>query len=87
MKKRLPRNALTVEEIRWLQEHGYALFRNWISIDEGYECKITRMGDWRALAYRSSIRALYNFARKHYDAEHPLRPLPFGRSAQEEGNQ
>lgn len=56
---------LEVEESTWLFEHGYTIRSSWISPQEGYEYRLSHIGESKVIAFRTTMRGCYNAAKKH----------------------
>ncbi len=52
---------LSKQELDFIKESGYTIRVKWISPAEGFEYRISLMGDEEVLAYRKSARAAFNF--------------------------
>lgn len=58
------KHRLIQEELEWLMEKRIAIHCLWISPKEGYDYHVTQFGSRNTIAWRKSLRAAYNAARK-----------------------
>ena len=56
---------LEADEVRWLYEHGYTVRSSWISPEEGWEYRLSHIGEEKVIAFRTTMRGCYNAAKKH----------------------
>lgn len=61
------RKTITIDEYRYIYEHGYALNVHWIGPTEGYEIGVGLMG-YDPVHFTKSARAAYNWVRRQLQA-------------------